>query len=171
MFEVEKIIIMGVSPGVGKSTFGRCLSEELGVEVTHLDRLYWRPNWVEAPYEVFREAQEKIVQRDQWIIEGNYTGTLDIREQCADTVIYLERPLIVCLYRVLKRRIHYQGRNREDMAEGCQEKIDWEFVKFIVQTYRSRKKEMKKRMKRYVEEGKTVYYLKTSAEIKTFFTN
>lgn len=161
-------MVIGVGAGVGKSTFAHRLGNLTGIEVTHLDRLYWKPNWVEASLEEFRTAQQQVVQNEQWIIEGNYSSTFDIREPSADTIIYLELPLRVCLYRVLKRRVQYHGKTRDDIGEGCEEKIDWAFLKYIVKTYGSRKKKMIERIQRYAEEGKTVYYLKTSAQIEEF---
>jgi adenylate kinase family enzyme len=165
---MNKIMVIGVGSGVGKSTFANRLSALTGIEVTHLDRLFWRSGWVEAPLEEFREAQQQVVQNTKWIIEGNYTGTIAIREAYADTVIYLELPLLVCLYRVLKRRVQYHGKTRDDISEGCKEKIDWAFLKFILTTYRPRKKKMKKRMQLYANEGKAVHYLKTSKQIEGF---
>ncbi|WP_342508050.1 topology modulation protein [Sporosarcina sp. FSL K6-2383] len=165
---MNKIMVIGVSAGAGKSTFARRLGELTGIEVTHLDRLFWKPNWVEAPSEEFSAAQQQVVQRDRWIMEGNYGGTMNIRETYADTVIYLELPLRVCLYRVLKRRVQFHGETRQDIGEGCQEKMDWAFLKFIVTTYGARKKSMMERMRRYVEEGKIVHYLKTPAQIDGF---
>lgn len=167
---MNKIMVIGVSAGAGKSTFARRLGELTGIEVTHLDRLFWKPNWVEAPPEEFSAAQQLVVQQERWIMEGNYAGTVHIREPHADTVIYLELPLRVCLYRVLKRRVQYHGKTRQDIGEGCKEKMDKAFLKFIVTTYSARKKTMMKRMRRYAEEGKTVHYLKTPAQIEGFLT-
>lgn len=165
---MNRIMVIGVGAGVGKSTFAHRLGELTGIEVTHLDRLYWHPNWVEAPLEEFRAAQEQIVQNERWIIEGNYSRTFDIREPSADTIIYLELPLLVCLYRVLKRRVLYHGKTRDDIGEGCEEKIDWAFLKYILKTYGTRKKKMIERIHCYTEKGKTVHYLKTSAQIEGF---
>jgi adenylate kinase family enzyme len=166
---MNRIMVIGVSAGAGKSTFARRLGERTGIEVTHLDRLFWKPGWVEASIEEFSEAQRQVVQNDEWIIEGNYTGTFDIREPHADTVIYLELPLRTCLYRVLKRRIQYHGKTRNDIGEGCPEKMDRAFLKFILTTYGPRKKKMVERMRNYVEEGKTVHYLRTKKEIADFW--
>ena len=166
--EVNKTMVIGVGSGVGKSTFARQLGKIIGIEVTHLDRLYWKPNWVEAPREEFLAGQKQVIQNEKWIIEGNYSGTFDIREQYADTIIYLELPLYVCLFRVLKRRIQYHGKTRNDIGEGCIEKIDWAFLKFIITTYGPRKNKMKERLRRYAKEGKTVHYLKTSKQVEGF---
>jgi len=86
-------MIIGVGSGVGKSTFARRLGELTEIEVTHLDRLFWRPGWVEAPRNEFREAQQQVVKNEKWIIEGNYTGTFATREANADTIIYSAAPV------------------------------------------------------------------------------
>jgi adenylate kinase family enzyme len=166
---MNRIMVIGVSSGAGKSTFARKLGELTGIKVTHLDRLFWKPDWVEASFEEFSEAQQQVVQNERWIIEGNYTGTINIREPHADTIIYLYVPLHVCLYRVFKRRVQYHGKTRDDIGEGCIEKIDMAFLKFIITTYGPRKKKMLERLERYRKEGKTVYYLKTSNQIEDFW--
>lgn len=165
---MNKTMVIGVGSGVGKSTFARELGKITGIEVTHLDRLYWKPNWVEAPREEFLAGQKQVIQNKKWIIEGNYSGTFEIREQYADTIIYLERPLYVCLFRVLKRRIQYHGKTRNDIGEGCIEKLDWAFLKFIITTYGPRKEKMKERLQQYAAAGKTVHYLKTARQIEGF---
>lgn len=167
---MNRIMVIGVSAGSGKTTFARRLGELTGIEVAHLDRHYWKSGWIESATEEFIAIQREIVERDQWIIEGNYTSTIDIREPHAETVIYLEVPMRVCLYRVIKRRIKYHGRTREDLPPGCPEKIDWAFIKFIVSTYNRRKRKMAERLKRYANEGKTVHYLKSAAQIEEFLS-
>ncbi|WP_336825368.1 topology modulation protein [Sporosarcina sp. USHLN248] len=154
--------------GVGKSTFARKLGERNGIGVTHLDAIYWKPGWVEAPTDEFRGAQQENVQREKWIIEGNYSSSIDIREPLADTVIYLELPLYVCLYRVVKRRIQFHGKTRNDIGKDCPEKIDWTFVKFILTTYKRRKKTMFHRLQHYANEGKTVHVLRNEKQIAGF---
>lgn len=167
---MKRIIVMGVSAGVGKSTFARKLGERLGIDVCHLDKLYWKPNWVEASLEEFVAAQEKIVALDQWIIEGNYANTYDIRVKNADTIIYLELPLGVCLYRVFKRWLLNIGRTRPDIGEGCKEKLDYDFIKFICTTYSPRKKKMKARVEDFKRLGpdKNVIMLKNKREIRSY---
>jgi adenylate kinase family enzyme len=163
-------MIVGVSSGVGKSTFARKLGEKLDIEVYHLDKLHWKPNWVEASREEFTLSQQKVVAHDQWIIEGNYSSTFNIRMQHADTMIYLELPLRVCLYRVFKRWITNIGKTRPDMGEGCKEKLDYQFLKFICTTYFARKKKMKHRLNAFMESGsnKKKYILKSKNEIRSF---
>lgn len=163
-------MVIGVSAGVGKSTFAKKLGEKLNIDVYHLDTFYWKPNWVEASVQEFSQAQQEIVERAEWIVEGNYTHTFEIRTKQADTIIYLELPLYVCLYRVVKRWLKNLGKTRPDMAEGCKEKLDWKFIKFILSTYYPRKRRMKERFQTYQEldPKKEIITLKSRREIQSY---
>ncbi len=126
---MKKILVIG-SSGSGKSVFSRRLGAVTGLPVVHLDQHYWRPGWVEPPKAVWREQVEEFLQRDSWIIDGNYSGTMELRLEHCDTAIFLDFPRHVCTWRVIKRAIRYRGRNRPDLAFGCPEKLDWEFLKW-----------------------------------------
>ena len=167
---MERVIVLGVSAGVGKSSFARKLSEKMAIPVHHLDTYFWKPGWIESSEEEFREKQQQLVKEDRWIIEGNYTSTYEIRRQRADTLIYLELPLRICLYRVFKRRIINQGKTRPDMASGCPEKLDKDFLKFIISTYHARKLKMRKRMAHFIEEcpQNKVIFLRSQKEVDEF---
>ena len=78
---------------------------------------------------------------------------MEIRLAEADTFIYLELPLRVCIYRVLKRWIQNYGKTRPDMAAGCPEKMDKQFLKFIVTTYAARKQAMRQRARDFQASG------------------
>lgn len=170
---MNKIMVIGVSAGAGKSTFAKELGKKTGIPVYHLDTYFWKPGWIQAEFDEFAEAQEKIVKKSCWIIEGNYSATQPIRAKEADTVIYLELPLRVCLYRVLKRWVQNYGRTREDLGEGCPEKMDLTFLKFIIKTYKPRKKNLEQRIELIKETGniKHVYLLKSQREIDGFFSS
>ncbi|MFD1851381.1 DNA topology modulation protein [Oceanobacillus bengalensis] len=167
---MNRIMVIGISAGVGKSTFARKLGKLLHLNVYHLDSLYWKPNWVEASLEEFSKAQQNIVNQNQWIIEGNYNNTFEIRAEHADTIIYLELPLHVCLYRVVKRYVKNRGRTRSDMGKGCKEKLDWAFIKFIWTTYYPRKKKMEERFQSFQKRGtnKEIIVLKSKQEIHSY---
>ncbi|MEH6987680.1 topology modulation protein [Cytobacillus firmus] len=165
---MKRVMVIGASAGAGKSTFARKLGEKTGIEVHHLDVLYWKPGWVESGLQEFSDAQCEIVKKKQWIIEGNYSNTFEIRAAACDTVIYLELPLYLCLYRVLKRWAINLGKTRPDMAAGCREKMDWKFIKFIVTTYGPRKKKMAERLDRFDSEGKKVVLLTNKADIDSY---
>ncbi|WP_368504296.1 topology modulation protein [Alkalihalophilus sp. As8PL] len=168
---MKRIMVVGVSAGTGKSTFARKLGERLHIPVYHLDTLYWKPNWVEASEIEFQEAQFNLVKQESWIIEGNYTGTFHLRMKEADTIIYIERSLPVCLYRVLKRYLQNRGKVREDLGEGCIEKLDWPFIKFIVTTYFKRKDNMQERFTHFLDQNgnRKVIQLKNRKQIRDFF--
>jgi adenylate kinase family enzyme len=166
---MNRIMVIGVSAGVGKSTLAMKLGKLLKLPVYHLDTYFWKPGWIEATNEEFSNAQEKLVGKEKWIIEGNYTKTIHLRELHCDTIIYLEQSLLVCLYRVVKRFLKNIGKTRPDMTNGCKEKLDWVFIKFIITTYYGRREQMKYRLKSYELMGKKVIVLKTKEEIDSFF--
>ncbi|MEK4068074.1 topology modulation protein [Peribacillus sp. FSL R5-0717] len=170
---MERILVIGVSAGVGKSTFARRLGDHLNIEVYHLDTFYWKPGWVEAPLEAFISAQKEVVSHDKWIMEGNYSHSFNLRSELADTIIYLELPLGVCLYRVIKRWLSNLGKTRPDMAKGCNEKLDWEFIKFIISTYFPRKKEMKIKLAdlQKSDPEKVIVMLKSKPDIEGYLLN
>ncbi|WP_088103581.1 topology modulation protein [Halalkalibacter urbisdiaboli] len=167
---MNRIMVMGVSAGVGKSTFARRLGNALHIEVYHLDTLFWKPEWVQASLEEFSDKQKEIMKKENWIIEGNYQSTVRIRVEQADTIIYLERSLPVCLYRVVKRWLTNIGKTRIDMGEGCKEKLDWPFIKFILTTYYRRKHSADDRLKDLQKLGfpKKIITLKGRREINEF---
>ena len=127
---MKRIMVIG-SGGAGKSTLARQLGERLHLDVYHLDALMWRPGWVMAPREERIDIQQQLVKKDQWIIDGNFGNTLDLRLQAADIVIFIDLPRIVCVYRVLKRAIRYRGTTRPDMGASCEEKLDFAFLKWV----------------------------------------
>lgn len=127
---MKKILVLG-SSGAGKSTFSRRLGECWAIEVIHLDSYYWQPNWVEPPWEKWHEKLNILLQRDAWIMDGNYINSLDFRLKYADSVVFIDFNRYVCLWRCFKRFIQNKGSNRPELAHGCDEKIDWEFFKWI----------------------------------------
>ena len=137
---MKRIMIIGFS-GCGKSTLARRLGEILDIEPTHLDALHWLPNWVESTDEYKIEQLLPVLQRERWIIEGSYRRILwRERADGADTVIFLDFNRFLCLWRVIKRRIMYNGKTRPDMGADCPEKLDFEFLKWVVWDGRKKRK-------------------------------
>ena len=127
---MERILIVGNS-GAGKSTMARALSEKTGLPVVHLDRLFWRENWQHIAREEFDALLQQELEKSQWIIDGNYDRTVSTRLAYCDTVIYLDYPRWQCLLGVVKRVISSYGKVRPDMGDGCPERFDWEFMKYV----------------------------------------
>ena len=122
----QRITIVG-SGGSGKSTLSRKLAAITGLPITHLDMEFWRPNWERTPHDEWTEKQMGLIEHKQWIIDGNYNSTLELRFAAADLVIFLDISRFVCLLRVLKRR----NKKRTDFPSFLEEKLDWEFLKWI----------------------------------------
>ena len=89
----------------GKSTFSRALSAKTGLPVIHLDIHFWKPGWVEPSENEWREKQRCLLASDDWIADGNYHATLDLRLERADTVVFLDTPWWVCAQRAFVRGI------------------------------------------------------------------
>lgn len=127
---MKKIVLIG-SGGSGKSTLARELGEKLEINVYHLDALFWKPNWVGVPKDEQSKIQNDLVKEKEWIIDGNYGGTMDIRLNAADTIIFLDIHRTICVYRALRRMLQYRNKIRPDMGEGCEERFDLDFLKWI----------------------------------------
>lgn len=126
---MQKVLIIG-SCGSGKSVFAKRLGSATGLPVIHLDTHFWKPGWVETPKDVWPETVAELLKGDSWIIDGNYSGTMEMRLEHCDTAIFLDMPRTVCTWRVLKRAYAHRGKTRPDLAPGCPEKIDLEFLKW-----------------------------------------
>ncbi|WP_069649950.1 DNA topology modulation protein [Caloranaerobacter ferrireducens] len=166
---MKKILILG-SAGSGKSTLAKRLGEITGIDVLHLDTIHWKPGWIEAPREEFLSKLKAFLEKDSWIIDGNYRSTLDMRLELADTVIFIDMSRLFCIYRAIKRRFMYKGKSRPDITQGCDEKIDWEFLKWIWQYPIKNKPEILAKLENCLTE-KEIYILKGKKEIERFIEN
>lgn len=124
----SRVAVIG-PPGSGKSWLSVRLGDVLMLPVYHLDLLYWNKGWVATPGEEFISRQEKIANTDAWIIDGNYSRSIDFRLYAADTILFLDMSRVLCICRVLRRMI--TGGSRPDMTEGCRERLDAEFLRLL----------------------------------------
>lgn len=127
---MKRVLVIGCSGG-GKSTLARALGAKLALPVVHLDVLFWKPGWVESTYDEFRPKVAAAVAEDRWIVDGNFSRTFDIRLPRADTIVWVDQPRRVCLWRAFRRTMTQFGETRADLAPGCPEKIDPAFYRFI----------------------------------------
>lgn len=163
---MKRMALIG-SGGSGKSTLARELGKKLNIEVFHLDALLWKPNWQPTSKEEQRKIQMELVKKDEWIIDGNYNGTMDIRLREADTIIFLDFSRVLCTYRALKRMIQYRNRRRPDMAEGVKERFDLNFVKWIWNYPKNVRPVVLKRFEE-LPNDKVVIILKSPKEARNF---
>ena len=161
---MKRIVLIG-SGGSGKSTLARELGRILSIEVYHLDAIFWKPGWISTPKYEQKAVQEELVSHTSWIIDGNYGGTIDIRLQAADTIIFIDLPRWICMIRVLKRRFQYRNKKRMDMAEGCKERVSLEFLKWVWEYPDKQKPKILEKLKRLSNEKKIII-LKSPKDVR-----
>lgn len=127
---MRRVLVIGCS-GAGKSTLSRQLSAALQVPLIGLDLHYWKAGWKPTIRQEWRERVAGLVTAPEWVMDGNFAGTFDLRMPRADTLIWLDFPRTVCLRRVLGRVMRDHGRNRPDLPEGCPEKFDPTFLWYV----------------------------------------
>lgn len=162
---MKRVVVIG-SGGAGKSTFSKRLGEVTGLEVFHLDSLYWKPNWQKMPADEWERTVGELVERDSWIMDGNFGGTRKLRIRASDTVVFLDMPRLVCLYRVVKRAIRFRGKSRPDMAVGCKEKVDTEFLAWVWNFRKRSRRRIFAEMKEFPE--KCFVVLKSGRKAENF---
>ena len=157
---MKKVIVIGC-PGSGKSTFARALAEKTGLPLYHLDRLYWNPDRTTKPKEEFRATLRETVKLPEWIIDGNYGSTLELRMEACDTVIFLDFPVEVCIAGVEERR----GKPRPDMP-WVETEPDLEFIEFIRKYNEESRPKVIDLLEKYCE--KEIIIFKSRAEADEF---
>jgi adenylate kinase family enzyme len=163
---MKKVAIIG-SGGSGKSTLAGVLGEMLRLPVYHLDALYWKPGWVPMPTEEWGKFMEQLVSKDKWIIDGNYARTIDIRLNESDTIIYLDYPTYLSLFRLIKRRIQYHGKTRPDMGEDCLERINFQFIRWVSNYRRDKRPEILKKLHEF-KHKKAIHILESPKQLNNF---
>lgn len=162
---MDRVLVIG-NGGAGKSSFAKRLGTILGIPVVNLDAFFWKPNWVPTPAGEWKEKVHHLVQQERWIMDGNYSGTYKERMDAADTIIYLDIPRMVCLFRVWKRWL--SGR-RIDMIPDCREKVDLEFMKWIW-NYPKNNHQKNMTLLREYKRAKEVLVFRSRKEVHAFIT-
>jgi len=130
---MKKVIVIGC-PGSGKSTFSKKLHKITHIPLFHLDMMYWNSDGSKVEKSVFLSRLSDALAKDKWIIDGNYSSTMELRLYACDTVIFLDYPQSVCLDGVRERR----GKPRSDIP-WTEKEEDSEFIEFI-KSYNSQQK-------------------------------
>ena len=123
---MKKVIVIGC-PGSGKSVFSRNLHGITGLPLYHLDMIYWRADKTFLSREELIGKINEIGATDEWIMDGNYGGTMELRMSLCDTIIFLDYPTDVCLEGIMARR----STHRPDMPWADSDELDGEFVDFV----------------------------------------
>ena len=123
----RRIVVTGMA-GAGKSRFSRALSTKTGLPVIHLDVHFWKPGWVEPCEDEWRGKQRDLLTSDEWIADGNYHATLDLRLERADTAVFLDTPWWICAQRAFVRGIRKRPVDFL-LPDGCDESALRRFAK------------------------------------------
>ena len=123
MFNYKKIVVIGC-PGAGKSTFSRKLHNATGIELFHLDSVYWNSDCTHISHEELIERQREIFKKDSFIIDGNFKSTLELRIKQAEVVFWFDLPTEICIQGAQNRK-----GNRPEMP--CQLPANDELIDFI----------------------------------------
>ena len=127
---MRRIIVVGCQ-GSGKTSLALRLGHKLGTPVVHLDVLYWRPGWKASDKSSFRARVADAIAGEGWVVDGSFSGlAFDLTLARADTLIVIERPLLLCLWRVAWRSAFDRDGTRPDLPEGCPEGFDASVFRF-----------------------------------------
>ena len=156
---MKKIIVIGC-PGSGKSTFSVALHEKTGIPLYHLDMMYWNSDRTTVEKSVFLERLFAVLEKDEWIVDGNYGSTMERRMAACDTVIFLDYPPEVCIDGVRARR----GKPRSDMP-WIEVEEDVEFIEFIKKYHQESRPQVLKLLETYSHKNIIVFTGREQAEI------
>jgi adenylate kinase family enzyme len=168
---MNKVVILGAS-GTGKTTICRRLGEKLNLKILHLDSVYWKKDWDNISKSDFNIYMKRfLLENKNWVIDGNYSNNLhfDYRLEACDTIIYLDFGIQVSLHGIHERALKYKHTSRADMAEGCIEGIDQEFLQYVA-FYRNKNMLLKAHIKKY-ENKKKVLIFKSREELNSWVNN
>ena len=155
---MKKVIVIGC-PGSGKSTVSRTLHNKTGIPLYHLDMMYWNADKTTVEKSVFLERLSDVLEKDEWIIDGNYGSTMELRMAACDTVIFLDYLLDVCLDGIRERR----GKPRSDMP-WIETEEDSEFIEFIKNYNEQQKPKVLELLKKYNDKNIIIFKSREEAD-------
>lgn len=160
---MRKIIVIGC-PGSGKSTFSRALHKITGIALYHLDMMYWNKDKTVVEKSVFLKRLSEALKNNEWIIDGNYGSTMEMRIKQCDTVIFLDFPTDICIEGIRQR----QGKQRSDMP-WIESDEDAEFIEFVKNYNMQSRPKVIKLLQKY--SNKNIIIFKNRAESEEFLKN
>ena len=165
---INRVMIIG-GAGSGKSTLARMLGPIMGLPVVHIDPMDYTAGWVHRPAEETAQMIRETIASEQWIFEGNQTSSFPERIAQADMFVFLDLPTYLRLWRAVTRMMKNRGKTRPDSAEGCPERFDLWFMKWVVSYNGARRLAALDAMHR-APEHLECYHLKSRAEVQQFLT-
>lgn len=167
---VKRILILG-SGGSGKTSLSRKLAAKTQIPLIHLDALYWKPGWKEPDKTEWQNRVMDLVAQDSWVIEGNYSGTLNLRLPPAEWIILLDIPNWRCIWNIFKRRIKYAqsgSKARPEMPPWCPETISLSFLIWVWLFPRHSKPKVLKAIEQWKNPGARVFIFRNYEAMDRF---
>ncbi len=156
---MKKVIVIGC-PGSGKSTFSKALHKITNLPLFHLDMIYWNADETTVEKTVFLGRLSEIMKKDQWIIDGNYASTMELRMHACDTVIFLDYPVDICLNGIKERK----EKARSDLPWIEPNEDDAEFIEFIKSYHSKSKPQVMDLLKHHSDKNIYIFSTRTQAE-------
>lgn len=164
----KKIFICGIS-GSGKTTLATKISNKLGHDPIYMDEHFWLKDWEQRDGADFFNLLDKFTKSDSWVLEGAIGRVIERYAPQADIVIWLNFSNFNAIYRVLKRTLKYYGRKtRNEMADGCVERFNLSFYKWIW----NYPKDKSPKIKEFFEDNNINYIeIKNQKKLDSFFSS
>ena len=160
---MQKVIVIGC-PGSGKTTFAEKLQKKLDLPLYYLDAIWHKPDKTHIPREEFDARMAEILATDAWIIDGNYSRTLECRIAACDTVFLFDLPMEVCLEGVISRI----GKERYEMP-WVETELDAEF-KAQIEAFPKKELPLTYALLEKYKNDKTVLIFQSRAQADAFLT-
>lgn len=161
---MRKILVVG-PPGAGKSEFSRQLHNHLGIPLYPLDLVFWKSDRTHVSRDIFDRRLAELLVSDEWILDGDYSRTYEVRLQACDTFFFLDIPLEVCMEGAASRI----GKARPDFP-WVEETFDPEFRTWIVNWFRDCRPALLSILEKYHSKAEIVVF-RSRREISAFLTH
>ncbi len=161
---MKKVIIIGC-PGSGKTTFAEKLNKLTGLPLYYLDAIWHKPDKTHIPREEFDQRISEIFATPEWIIDGNYSRTIEMRLKECDTVFLFDLPTEVCLQGATERI----GKGRYDLP-WLEKELDPEFEEFIKDFPKTSLPQIYELIEKYKKE-KHIIIFKSRKEADNYINN
>jgi adenylate kinase family enzyme len=165
---MTRVVVIG-NAGGGKSTVCRKLSQARQLPLFSIDQIQWKPGWTPAGYDEVKQEHDRILAEERWMIDG--WGPFDlVEERCAaaDTLIFVDHPLVVHYWWALKRQFACLFTPRSDGPEGCPMlPMTWPLLKMIWQIHRHARPKLLEVVNRY-RAGKDVFHIRSPRDLRRF---
>ncbi len=168
---MQRVMITG-GPGSGKSTLARIMGERTGLPAFHMDQIHWEPGWVQRDTNERVQMAHAVEARETWIFEGGFSTTYDNRATRADTLIWLDLPVLLRFWRVVRRLMRDYGQTRADMTKDCPEVFHQETLAFWRWIFSSRRRTRARIQKLIAEHPHlSVHHLQSRSQVRAYIAS